>query len=213
MSHATLLLLLGMGPPIALAGVIGIVLRSIGKRTEPSNRIGLLLGIPAALVLIGFILHAGNKPGEYARFGLLFDTMFLLEAFIGIALAVRSTAIRAIVGILVLGFTILHSAAYEQEFIEDDSRTRAAADIDARLAKAGESPVLYILSEPAPYCLPPVNLFRWKMILLPAGGQIPAGSPAGVLVKPDTKLDLFNPSATPISWANVGFDVAEVGGK
>jgi hypothetical protein len=193
--------------------VIGIILRFIRKRMEPANRIGLLLGIPAAIVLVGFVLHAGNKPGEYARFGLLFDTAFLLAAFIGITLAVRSAAVRAVVGILILGFTILHSAAYEQGFIKDDSRMRAAADIDARLAKAGESPVLYIMSEPAPYCLPPVNLFRWKVVLLPAYGQIPAGSAAGVLVKPDSRIELFDPSATPISWANVGFDVADVGGK
>jgi hypothetical protein len=111
----------------------------------------------------------------------------------------------------------MYSAAYERGFINDslpdDSRMQAAAAIDERLASAGQSPVLYITAEPAPYCLPPVNLFRWRMILLPRGGEIPAGFPAGILVKPHQAVDALNPSATPISWANIGFDMADVGGK
>jgi hypothetical protein len=125
--------------------------------------------------------------------------------------------LRTAAGIVAVGFTVMHSAAYERGFIadslSDDSRTRAAAAIDARLASTGQSPVLYITSEPAPYCLPPVNLFRWRIILLPPDGAVPAGFPAGVLIQPHQSFKLMDPSATPISWANIGFDMADVGGK
>jgi hypothetical protein len=194
-----------------------LVLAIFSKRALPLRGMGWLLVIPALIVLIQFDLFAGNKPGEYARFALFADTALLLAAFIGIGRVFRSVPLQAVFGIVVVVFTILHSAAYERGFINDslsdDSRMRAAAAIDGRLADAGPLPVLYVTAEPAPYCLPPVNLFRWRVILLPADGEIPAGFPAGVLVKPRQEVKVMNPSATPISWANMGFDVADVGGK
>jgi hypothetical protein len=162
-------------------------------------------------------LFAGNKPGEYARFGLLADTAMLLAVFISIARVIRSALLRTAAGIIAIGFTLMHSAAYERGFIDDslsdDSRMRAAAAIDQRLTNIQQPPVLYITSEPAPYCLPPVNLFRWRIILLPPDGAVPPGFPAGVLVQPHQSFKLMDPSATPISWANIGFDMADVGGK
>ncbi|MGD0389166.1 MAG: hypothetical protein ABSC42_09445, partial [Tepidisphaeraceae bacterium] len=66
-----------------------------------------------------------------------------------------------------------------------------------------------------PYCLPPVKLFRWRIILLPRGGEIPPPLSAGlgVNVKPHDSIDVFDPTATPISWANKAFDVFALPGK
>jgi hypothetical protein len=61
--------------------------------------------------------------------------------------------------------------------------------------------------------LPPVNLFRWRIVLLPRDGQIPSSLSPGILVKPEDSIKIFDPTATPISWANKAFDVAAVSGK
>ena len=215
--NAFRLLLAGASVPVAAFGALGLVMAMFSKRAVPLRGLGWLLGIPALIVLVQFVLFADNKPGEYARFALFADTALVLAAFIAPGRVLGSVPQQTAAGIVVVAFTILHSAAYERGFISDslsdNSRMRAAAAIDGRLANAGESPVLYIMSEPAPYCLPPVNLFRWRMILLPPDGVIPAGFPAGVLVKPRQSVNVRDPSATPISWANVGFDIADVGGK
>ncbi len=215
--NAFRLLLAGASVPVAAFGALWLLGALFSKRELPLRGMGWLLVVPAVVVLIQFDLFAGNKPGEYARFALFADTALLMAAFIGIGRIFRSVPLQAVAGIVVVGFTILHSAAYERGFVDDslsdDSRLREAAAIDGRLADAGPSPVLYIMSEPAPYCLPPVNLFRWRVILLPPDGEIPAGFPAGVLVKPRQEFEVMDPSATPISWANMGFDMADVGGK
>jgi len=211
-ASALKLVLVGASLSITVFGMIGIAFW-LFTRTEKENGLRWLLFISAALVLVQFTAYAGNKPGEYARFALLPDTVLLLAAFIAITHFVRKISLQALAGIIVVALTIAHSAAYEAGFIKDNSRMLAAADIEGRLAKAGDSPVLYITAEPAPYCLPPVNLFRWRIVLLPADGRLPAGSEAGIVVKPDTRVHLSDPTATPISWANMQFDVAEVGGK
>jgi hypothetical protein len=215
--NAFRLLLAGASVPVAGFCALFAVPALLSKRALPLHGIGWLLGIPALIVLIQFEIFAGNKPGEYARFALFADTALVLATFIGIAIALRSSLLKTGAGLVVVSFTIMHSGAYERGFINDslsdDSRMRAAATIDGRLAEAGPSPVFYITSEPAPYCLPPVNLFRWRVILLPPDGDIPAGFPAGVLVKPRQEFKVMDPSATPISWANMGFDVADAGGK
>lgn len=217
LANAFRLLLVGASVPIAVFGVIGFILALASKRAMPMRGLGWLVGIPAIIVLIQFALLAGNKAGEYARFGLFVDAALMLAAFIGIARMFPSFAAQIVLGIIVLGFTAFHSAAYERGFISDslpdDSRVQAAGAIDQRLAQAGQTPVLYVVLEPAPYCLPPVNLFRWRIVLLPWDGTVPAGSPAGVLVRPKQDVGVFDPHATPMSWANMEFDVAEVGGK
>jgi hypothetical protein len=215
--NAFKLLLAGASVPVAGFCALFVIPALFSKRELPLHGLGWLVGVPGLIVLIDFVLFAGNKPGEYARFALFADTALVLVVFIAIARDFRSSLLKTGAGLVVVSFTIMHSGAYERGFIGDslsgDSRMRAAAAIDRRLADAGPSPVLYIKSEPAPYCLPPINLFRWRVILLPADGAIPVGSGAGVLVTPRESLKVMDPSATPISWADVGFDVADVGGK
>jgi hypothetical protein len=214
--NAFKLLLAGASVPVAGFCALFVIPALFSKRELPLHGLGWLVGVPGLIVLIDFVLFAGNKPGEYARFALFADTALVLVVFIAIARDFRSSLLKTGAGLVVVSFTIMHSGAYERGFIGDslsgDSRMRAAAAIDRRLADAGPSPVLYIKSEPAPYCLPPINLFRWRVILLPADGAIPVGSGAGVLVTPRESLKVMDPSATPISWADVGFDVADVGG-
>jgi hypothetical protein len=215
--NAFRLLLAGASVPVAGFCALFAIPAVFSKRALPLSGLGWLIGVPALIVLIQFVLFAGNKPGEYARFALFADTALVLGVFIAIARDFRSVLLKTGAALVVVSFTIMHSGAYERGFINDslsdDSRMRAGAAIDGRLADAGLSPVLYIKSEPAPYCLPPINLFRWRVILLPPDGAIPAGFPAGVLVMPRQSVELMDPTVTPISWANIGFSVADMNGK
>jgi hypothetical protein len=215
-ANAAVLLAAGMSWPLAILGTLSAVVLVV-RRGESAQRIGWLLAAPAAIVLIDFTLFAGNKPGEYARFAVFADTALMLAAFFVVARFQGAAPLRAVAGMILVVVAAVHGAAYERGFLldssSDNSRARAAAAIDGRLSAASQNPTLYLESEPAPYCLPPVNLFRWRIILLPDGGQIPPGLSPGILVKPQDSINVFDPAATPISWANKAFDVAAAPGK
>jgi uncharacterized membrane protein len=215
-AHAALLVAAGTSWPLAILGALSAVVLAI-RPSESIQRIGWLLAAPVAVVLIDFALFAANKPGEYARFAVLADTALMLAAFFAMARFNGAPSLRAITGMILVVFAAVPGAAYERGFVRDsssdNSRMRAAAAIDARLSAASQNPVLYVQQEPAPYCLPPVNLFRWRIILLPRGGQIPPLLSPGIFVKPDDSINVFDPTATPISWAGKAFDVAAATGK
>jgi len=77
---------------------------------------------------------------------------------------------------------------------------------------------LGIYADPAPYCLPPVDLFNWQLIRLPAGGE--STTQPDVLVR---AVDTHQPPPvgyrrlppisshyilpTPISWADKPMDI------
>ncbi len=193
--NAARLVAIGMSWPLAIVGVIGLLLM---RKSE-----GWLLGPVAVIVLAQFTLYAWNKPGEYARFALFADVALMLAAFLAMARFVRPVAARAAVSMLLIASACIYSFAYERGFwrdsLPDDSRMRAAAAIDARLTDSKEPQNLYVLNEPAPYCLPAVNLFRWHLVLLPLNGEAPD---AGTLVRAVDQMEVLDPSATPISWAD-----------
>jgi hypothetical protein len=215
-AHAAVLIAAGMSWPLAIIGALSAAVLAV-RRGESGRRIGWLLAPPAAIVLIDFALFAGNKPGEYARFAVFADTALMLAAFFAMARFDGPSSLRAVAGMILVVVAAVHGAAYEVGFLRDsssdDSRAQAAAEIDGRLSAASQNPVLYVQSEPAPYCLPPVNLFRWRIILLPRDGQITSSLSPGILVKPQDSIVVFDPTATPISWANKAFDVAAAPGK
>ncbi|MGD0389060.1 MAG: hypothetical protein ABSC42_08910, partial [Tepidisphaeraceae bacterium] len=172
--HAAVLVAAGMSWPLAILSALSAVVLVL-RRSESIQRIGWLLAAPAAIVLIDFALFAANKPGEYARFAVFADTALMLAAFFALARFNGPSSLRAVAGVILVVLAAVHGAAYEHGFLRDsssdDSRMRAAAEIDGRLTAASQNPILYVQSEPAPYCLPPVNLFRWRIILLPRGGE------------------------------------------
>jgi len=216
MAHAAVLVAAGMSWPLAIIGALSAAVLVV-RCGESAQRIGWLLAAPAAIVLIDFAVFAADKPGEYARFAVFADTALMLAAFFAMARFNGAPPLRAYAGTILLVIAAVHGAAYERGFLRDsssdDSRAQAAAAIDGRLSAASQNPNLYVQAEPAPYCLPPVNLFRWRIILLPPGGQIPSVLSPGVLVKPEDSINVFDPASTPISWANKAFDVAAAPGK
>jgi hypothetical protein len=205
--NAARLVAIGMSWPLAITGVIAML---FVRRNE-----GWLLGMLAVVVLVQFMLYASNKPGEYGRFALFADVALMLAAFLATARLVRPVAARAVVAVLLVGCACIYSFAYERGFwrdsLADDSRIQAAAAIDGRLTDSHESANLYLLNEPAPYCLPAVNLFRWHIVLLPRDEQ--TAPDAGTLVRVVNPVNVLDPSATPISWADKGFEVVATNGK
>jgi hypothetical protein len=141
------------------------------------------------------------------------DVALMVLAFLAIG-KIGSGGGRIALGVVLVIAAGIYSITYERGFVGDstmrNTRMKAAGIIDSMPA---EDKTLYVSAEPAPYCLPPVNLFRWRMILLPVGGAVPAGSSSGVLVKPKDSFEVWDPGATPISWAGKAFDVVMISGK
>jgi hypothetical protein len=147
----------------------------------------LLVFAPAVLVTVQFVMFATNKPPEYARFALILDVALLIGAFVLAASARRLWFRHAIVAALVVA-TAIHGSFYVLAFLRDcrpiTSRLATAEDLKGR-------DTIRVAAEPAPYNMPPVDLFRTRLVLNPW--------PPDVMVIP---------SAAPISWADVRFAVS-----
>lgn len=215
-AHAAALVAIGMSWPLAIIGALAAVVLMI-RQAPSSQHLGWLLAVPAAIVLIDFAIFAGSKPAEYARFAVFADTALMLAAFFAIARWNGPNPVKAIAGVALVAIAAVHSVAYERGFLADstdtNSRMSAADQINALLPRGFATSNLYITAEPAPYDLPPVNLFRWRIVLLPKGADLPAGAAAGVLVKPVDSMNVFDPQIAPISWAGKAFDVVPVTAK
>jgi hypothetical protein len=226
---AVRLLAAGTSPPLAAAGICGAILLAFtchGKKVEATGEaktppefsrcaLSSLLALLAAVVFVQFAIFAAGKPGEYARFALFTDTALAIAAAAAVGRICRRGAARIVLGAILIAGTVIYSEAYEIGFLQDasasTSRARTADYLRDWLASAvaaspNSRPILAIDSEPAPYCLPPVDLFGWKIVLLPldAGSAAPvAGN--GLIVSVDDSQNLWVPGSTPISWANRTF--------
>ena len=179
----------GMSWPLAVAGGLSVIYL-LRRRV-----LGWVVVAPAIVVGIQFLLLAQNKPAEYGRFALMLDVALAL----GIAVAVgslRSVGLRTVILLAMLYCTGAISLKYVGNFLAPGNRPNGAATL-AQLQRPDR--VLTVWSEPAPYCLPPVDLFAWKIVLLPPGGDVQEGA---VSVRPDDAFDF-----TPISWSNKPFEI------
>jgi hypothetical protein len=191
---------------------------------------GLLLAAPALLVTIQFVALAGGKPGEYGRFALLPAVFLMIEAVVGIANFDDSDMLdsfnRQRKGPVMLTVLCLVSAipgfAYFFGFLDDSygttTRLRAADELARR--PAGEA--IALEAEPAPYSLPPVNLFDRQLILLPREPSVTQGvsQEPVVLVRPVDARQRRNtipplPEGhryypTRMSWASKYFEVVPI---
>ncbi len=130
---------------------------------------GWLLAVPALVVFAQFVALAAGKPAEYGRFAVFPDVALALAAVLAVRHVIQRTGVRmAALGFLVL-VTAGPGARYLTGFIRDSrpqtSRMRAAHDL--RLLQQAGASTLAILAEPAPYNMPPVDLFAWRIVLPP----------------------------------------------
>ena len=130
-----------------------------------------LLGVPAVIVLVQFVALAAGKPGEYGRFALLPNTALCLLAVSGTWLFFERRS-RAIAITLACVLPTLATAwIYPIHFLADSRAptTRAREAERIRQLLGGGARRLALAAEPAPYVLPPVDLWRWRLELMPRG--------------------------------------------
>ena len=138
-----------------------------------------------------------------------------------LALGRGGTRWRLIVLVLLSVSQVQVSWDYERAFWADahtGSRLLAAVELQAMQRHPGDNPVVPVLdsigliNEPAPYNLPPVDLWRTRLVLLPR--PMPAEPlPHSVLRSIDRPADLStgqcvllsSDPGSPISWANKCF--------
>jgi hypothetical protein len=222
LANSFLLLREAASLPLLIAGTVSLVLLWLRVGVRKS----LLLGVPCAVALAQFVLLAAGKPGEYGRFALLPAIALAIAAGTAIGVLVSRDANRIPIAIIVVALTAAPSWFYLVGFVRDSgpvsTRLEDAAWIE-RLRDAGGS-TLAVFAEPAPYSLPPVDLFGWKIILVPrdwtieqAAGvadlvirpvdkQLPNGERVGAL----ERASLTGPAdrfPTRISWAGKPFEI------
>ena len=213
---AMMLIGCGAGVVVAIGGVIGAGLlgfRAVKMRRStqfPEVRrrsMGVLLAVPAIWIFIQFVAFANGKPGEYGRFGLYVDIVLAIEAVVAIQTFARQAALRALLLIVVLESSALSVAQYLAGFASDASASSTRLITAARLAELnhdGEQR-LVVADEPAPYCLPPVDLFTWQIELVGRGESIAeSATHDNVSVQP---VEQFGWNATPLSWAAKRFEI------
>ncbi len=193
---ANALWLIGEGTSIvlALAGLAGIIALAIRDwrtiRTKPpaSPRFVAhwLLAAPAFLSLVQFAVFAHGQGGEYARFAMLVDATLGLAAVVALDAFTRYWNRRTICQIVLLFATAVPGAGYVWAYVRDylpDTTRNVQAEHLADLQRGGAR-TLAVDRVPAPYCLPPVNLFEWRICLLPSEGyRLPGDVAPDVLVR------------------------------
>ena len=224
----------GVTLPVAAIGVIGLV---FGIRRGRRDLLPLV--VPAGLILVQFVMLGAGKPAEYGRFGVFPDTALAISTGCLLTAGWRTRAARAIRnGTQVICALAVLSAAYfssgylydfHKDSGPDNNRERinpllqqlirkpVSEPLSDRLSSRSDDgwPVVCVLADPAPYCLPPMNFARIRLLRYPSLEAYRA-NPQGVLVVPEdfdppegrNKIQppqftgTRRPPYSPISWAN-----------
>jgi hypothetical protein len=224
--NAVRLIAEGVSPILAAFGVIGVISLLLNRHTKPAaGHVWALLGGPAAIVVAQFVALGAGKPGEYGRFALLPDTVLCLAAVAGVCAWARGTVARRLVLGICLATTGFFGATYVARFLADSRDTTTRLALAERLQEFPRFgwPTVDVTAEPAPYCLPPVNLFERPIVLFPRGQAVPT-APDSVLVRAvdapahdapppgyvwwaQDEAPVLRPFPSRISWAAKPFEV------
>lgn len=220
--RALVLVMLGMTAILAAAGVIGAIALAVRAARKPLDgpeeirrrTAGLLLAsatLPTGLI---FLTFATGQPADYARFALPLEAFLAIEAVVAVQTFIAGSGWR--IGCFALlalstGFTgVQYLIGFQRDCGSNTSRTIIAAELARRIPQ--DHGVLASREEPGPWSLPPVDLFRWNIVLPPRSwpADLPFDSadltvgPADFFQKP-TLRGIF--VGTPISWADKPFHV------
>ena len=224
LANAVYLIAAGTSPLLAIAGAAGALalgIRAVRMRRsqEPAEiarrATGLLLAVPALCVLGQCLLFATGKPGEFGRFMLLGDLFLAIEAIVAAATFLPRARTGPAVAILLALTAAIPGFSYLRAFVRDSQtpNSRLVAAERLRQLYPAEHQTIAVYADPAPYCLPPVDLFRGRILLLPKGADRAGGAAvAHVSVR---AVDLHSGenrwmrlwTATPISWADKPIEV------
>jgi hypothetical protein len=155
-------------------GLIGILMAAVNRRWWGAHRraktVAILLGVPAALVALQFVALAGGKMGEFGRFAILPDVALVL---IGVTVAFSTRIARWWPGPMLATLALLtglQGYSYLAGFWADTRQGTTSRDVAAaRLEELWNrgARTIGVRADPAPYCLPPIDFTRWKVLLLP----------------------------------------------
>ncbi|HTW94045.1 MAG TPA: hypothetical protein VMD30_04570 [Tepidisphaeraceae bacterium] len=207
------LMAVGASPLLLIAGFLGLAVAT-HKPHPDAEGIGLLLAAPAILVAVPFFLLATGKPGEYARFAVFPDVALAIAAVIALSRLKTSRFVLPILAAVLWITTALYGSAYLSGFVHDNpsnpdsQRALAAQKLQDILAQHTTRPTLGVYADPAPYCLPPLNLIDWKILHLPPDyTRQQALQAAEVVAIPVSSINPLDWTQTPMSWANHPFDI------
>jgi len=157
----------GTGIPVAVAGVVGFIIWLVGLRRSRASILGWLLAVPALLILLQFTAVAAGQPGPYARFAVLPDIALAVVAATSIG-RIKGPAGR-VLWLICAAATLPYTCAYLTGFSGDTSlhtsRIQAAEQLQNLRAKCVRT--IATFAEPAPYVMPPVDLFNDRLMLVP----------------------------------------------
>jgi hypothetical protein len=173
----------------------------------------MLLAGPFILIAGQYVLLADGKPAEYGRFAIYLDIVLAIAAWSGISW-IAVAGVRRPVALVLLAITIISGASYIFAFCRDNTRVHAAE----RILIFGEARGIGVWAEPAPYCMPPVDLFRNHLLLLPRNAQVSRTPCSLVVATTDNPLStpplsgferqtIQGRRAAPISWADKPFEI------
>jgi hypothetical protein len=222
---------------VVLFGVIGVlhvIESSVAQRRLnfywpgcPAVHLLWLLVVAGLLVAVQFFLLAAGKPGEYGRFALLPATVLCILAVTSFWTFLPPARVAFLSTLLVC--TAWFGTNYIAHFDADVDQVMSPRILTAdalRTLKRTQAKRLAIVAEPAPYSMPPVDLWHWEVQLLPRGvepGLAARAAESDVLVRPVDQLPdtvfpgfrrlerpltqplLANPAR--ISWAAKPFEI------
>ncbi len=193
------------------------MIAALTRRKSPTP-LTMLLTMPTAIILAQFFLLAAGKPSEYARFA-IFPTIVLAIGSVWVVSLISRDSMRgSLFAILPVTVVLVATMPYVLAFSLDarNQGTRSLAAIELHQF-ATQGKLLHITAEPAPYCLPPLDLWRWRLLFdrdaLPTDAAISirtydtpqqlAPVRAGytrILIDADQR-------PAPITWANKPFEI------
>lgn len=201
------LMVIAAGTLFAVALVTAIVVFVV-RRSRPGARAWLLI-TAAGAVLIYYLPLGAGKPPEYARFGIVPMTVLVVAYFAvvgrGLFPLPRQKQWLAVTGLVL---ATIAGVPYIANFVDDsgqrDTRLRAAEQI-RRLAQESDVRALALGREPAPWSVPPFDLWEFKAVLGPTDAprqHIQARVLETAYMQRPLSAIVFGRYVTPISWAN-----------
>jgi hypothetical protein len=188
-----------------------------------------LLLAPAAILFVQFAAAGAGKPGEYGRFAIFVDiTLAIAAAALLSRIWIGGGAIRVVFLVILVVATTPDGLNYLKHFVIDAAGQGARGQCARRIADVtghfGPASIA-VFAEPAPYCMPPVDVIGNRLYLFPrvTASVAPNIKPDIVISPCDLKLyprlgdwtrrykvSLFGVSReglrfAPISWADKPF--------
>jgi len=212
--------------PVAVLGLIALIIALVRK-----NRAAMPLIVVAVVFFLQFVLIGAGKPAEYGRFGIFTNTVLAIgAAFVFVSRWPNDQpVIRALWTAFATVWVAQLGAMYLYNFAADASpygtRLKESRQVHRWIQSvqyAGRHPTIAVISEPAPYCCPPLAFSSIDLVMFASRDRVPKDSSATCRIleqkpswvdpnigsvlrqlwadRPERRFE-YSP-LTPISWAN-----------